>query len=359
VAGRVGAVRSGPSGWWRDPVAASFGAVVFVAVLQAATGSGLGPLRAGLPYVAAGGLVFLGRWAGVATDERRGRAWLGATALVLASLGAWAALRFVLALPTGVGDPSGFYRIKVLVTTPLGDHNTAAGLLLVGVVASVVLARDDRRWWVAVAVTATGVVACLSRGAAVVLLGVGLAGLLAPVRRPVAATVAAVGLAVFVAVTALAFLLGAAAPPGAAEPDGPLGASVLGRVDLAVRGAEVFADHPALGVGLGTFGSRTSDLPPPNDHAHNTFAHAGAEGGVVVLVATVVIAVTLVVRALRSGPGWRRDVALLGGGALVAHGQIDVLGGLLGHEVLLALLATLVATPVHVSAEPPRVDRPG
>jgi hypothetical protein len=359
TAGRVAAVRSGSPDRWRDPVAASFGAVVVVAVTQAVTGSALGPLRAAVPYAAAGGLVLVARWAGVPNDERRGRAWLRATALVLTALGVWTSLRFALALPVGVGDPSGFYRVKVLVTSPLGDHNTAAGLLLVGVVASVVLARDDRRWWVAAAVTAAGVVACLSRGAAVVLVAVGLVGLVAPVRRPVAAAVAAVGAAVLVAVTALAFLLGASAPPGAAEPDGPLGASVLGRVDLAVRGVEVFADHPALGVGLGGFGSRTSDLPPPNDHAHNTFAHAGAEGGVVALVAVVVVVVTLAVRAFRAPQGWRRDVAFLGGGALVAHGQIDVLGGLLGHEVLLAVLATLVAAPVHASAEPPRVDRPG
>jgi hypothetical protein len=45
------------------------------------------------------------------------------------------------------GARGGFYRVKVQVTTPLGDHNTVAGLLLVGIVAAAVLAQEDRRWW--------------------------------------------------------------------------------------------------------------------------------------------------------------------------------------------------------------------
>jgi hypothetical protein len=356
-----GAVRAPVGSSWRDPVAGAFLAVVVVAAVQAATSGAGGPLRAAVPYAAAGGLVVLGRRCGVARDEGRAVAWLTATAAVLALLGVWAIVRFLWALPAGPGEPAGFYRVKVLVTTPLGDHNTAAGLLLVGVVATVVLLERDRRWWAGVLLTSGGVVACLSRGAAAVLLAVGLAGMLVAVRRPVAAKVAAVGAAVLALVAGLAVVLGAAPPPGAAEPEGPIGASVLGRVDLVVRGFEVLGDHPWLGVGLGGFGAETTDLPPPNDHAHNTFAHAGAEGGVVVLAAVLLIVAIVAWRGWRTAPGWRRDVVLLGGGALVAHGQIDVLGGLLGTELLLAVLATLAApaTGDHPrSAEPPRAVRP-
>jgi hypothetical protein len=361
--GRVD-VRSGSPGWWRDPVAASFAAVVAVAVLQAVTGGGRATLLAASPYAAAAALAAAGRSADVGSDEVRGLRWLRLVAAVLAALGASATVAFVLALPAGVGQPSGFYRTKVLVTTPLGDHNTAAGLLLVGVVAGVVLTRHDRRWWLAVALTTVGVVACLSRGAAVVLLCAGLLGLVVRVDRRTALAVVAAGVVAVTAITGLAVVLDASPPPGAADPRGPVGASVLGRVDLAVRGFETLRERPALGVGLGRFEEVSGDLPPPNDHAHNTLGHAGAEGGIVVLGAAVVVAVTLAVRGLRAPPGWRRDVALLGGAALVAHGQIDVLGGRFGHEVLLAVLATLVAVPVHdlprhATAEPPRADRPG
>lgn len=74
-------------------------------------------------------------------------------------------------------------------------------------------------------------------------------------------------------------VLDASPPPGAHVPEGPIGTSVLGRVDLAVRGFEAFAERPALAVGLGGFADEATDLPPPNHHAHNALAQAGAEGG--------------------------------------------------------------------------------
>jgi hypothetical protein len=53
------------------------------------------------------------------------------------------------------------------------------------------------------------------------------------------------------------------------------------------------------------------------------------------------LSVLLLVRAWRQPHGWRREVTLLGGVALLAHGQIDILGGLLGYELLLAVLLVL------------------
>jgi hypothetical protein len=294
-----------------------------------------------LPYLAGGGVVAAGAAWRADVDDHVGWRWLTAAGVAAVALGTWAVVAFVRALPAGAGDPSGFYRVKVLVTTPLGDHNTAAGVLLVGVVAAVVLAHRDRRWWVGVVVTVLGLVACLSRGASLVLLVAGVAGLVAGVRRRVTVAVLAAGAVATVATLALAAGLGAAPPPGAAVPDGPVGTSVVGRLDLAVLGFELTAAHPVLGVGLGGFEDAAGGLPPPNDHAHDALAHAGAEGGLPLVAVVATLWVVLAVRGLRSAPGWRRDVALLAGGALLAHAQIDVLTGRVGPELTLGLLLVL------------------
>ncbi|MEX1178952.1 MAG: O-antigen ligase family protein [Nitriliruptor sp.] len=300
------------------------------------------------PFALAAVVIVVGRRSGAHDVEAVGRRWLGAIGAAGVGLALWAITTFLVALPAGVGEPSGFYRVKVLVTTPLGDHNTAAGLLLVGVVATVLLARSDRRWWAGVASTTLGVVACLSRGSALVLLLVGLVALvggsLVGARRPVAMAVAGAGLAASLAIAGLGVVLDASAPSGegaAEEPDGPVGASVAARGELVARGAAVAAEHPWLGVGLGGFGGEAEDLPPPNDHAHNTLAQAGAEGGVPLASVALALAVLLAVRGSRLPNGWRRDLALLGGAALVGHGQLDILWGTVGAEALLAVLLLL------------------
>lgn len=331
----------------RDPAFWLFVAAVGLGGVQTAVlDVGARPLRAAVPYAVAALVVAVGLVRGVDRDEARGRRWLVGLAVVQVALAVWALQAFLRGLPAGIGEPSGFYRVKLLVTTPLGDHNTVAGLLLVGVVATVVLTRDDPRWWIGVAVTATGSVACLSRGAAVALVVVALASWVIGTRRRIAVALTAVALAILGAVSVLAVVLDASPPAGAHVPDGPIGTSVLGRVDLVVRGVEVFADHPVVGVGLGGFVEEAGDLPLPNDHAHNAFAHAAAEGGAPMLLLVVAVTVLLAWRALRQPRGWRREVTLLGGAALVAHAQVDVLGGLLGYELLLATLlavATVVA----------------
>jgi hypothetical protein len=328
----------------RDPAPWLWIGVIALALVQAAAlDVGDQPLRAAARAVLPIVVLVRGRARWVDRDDVRGRRWLvvlGAAQVVLA---VWAVQSFARALPAGVGEPSGFYRVKVLVSTPLGDHNTAAGLLLVGVVATVVLAQEDRRWWAGVVLTTAGVVACLSRGAALVLLVVGLASFAPGVRRPVAAATTAVAAVALVLVSVLAVGLDASPPAGAAVPDGPLGTSVVGRVDLAERGVALLVEHPALGVGLGGFGDHAEGLPPPNDHAHNTFAQAGAEGGVTYLLLTAGVVLLLAWRGWHQPVGWRRDVTLLGGAALVTHGLIDVLSGLVGNELLLAVLLALAA----------------
>jgi O-antigen ligase len=291
--------------------------------------------------------------------RRSGRDPFAAVATAAAVIGivlaGWVLLRFALALPDAIGAEFGFYRLKGRITTPLGDHNTAAGLLLPMLVATAVLAVRNRRWRFGVGLVAFGLAATLSRGAAAVLAVIVVVAYLVASRREVAVSLTA-ALAVVVAVLAVAgSALDASVPPGTAPP-GPagesglaevLGASVLGRIDLAVRGVEVGAAHPLAGTGLGTFGEVAADLPEPNDHAHQQFAHAFAEGGVPLLVATLLVVGALVARggrALRGRATPQRDLVVLGGAGLLLHAQVDILSGLPGFEVVLAALTGLAAT---------------
>jgi O-antigen ligase len=348
----------------REPALWLFLTVVVVGLVQTVVFDEPGrTLDATVPALAAACVVLVGYRSEVAERAASARRWTLALAAMQVVVALWALQAFLRALPAAEGGPGGFYRVKVRVTTPLGDHNTVAGLLLVGVVATVVLAQEDRRWWAGVVVTTAGVVACLSRGAAVVLLAVALASWLVAARWRVAVGLTAAGVLAVGATVALAAMLGAE-PPADAQVDGPIGASLIGRADLIVRGVETTVEHPLLGVGLGGFVEAAADLPYPNWHAHNTVANAGAEGGVLLALVASALIVLLLVRAWQQPTGWQREVTLLGGAALVAHGQVDVLGGLLGHEVLIAALLVLagrgrattgvrLAVPRNLTGTPP------
>lgn len=327
-----------------DAAAAAWLLAVLLAGVQAVVLDDPGrTARAALPYLAAFLVVVAVRTFGPRSDEAL-LPWLRAVAVAGTMLSMWLLGAFLAALPLHLGEPSDFYRVKLSVTSPVGDHNTAAGLLLPAIAAGAAMAVRDPRWRAGLGVMTLGLVATLSRGAALVLLVVALvAWVVASDRRFVAALTAA-------AVAAVGLVLGLAAvldtsPPGEVEvTDGVLGASVLGRVDLAVRGVEVGLEHPALGVGLGAFGEAAADLPPPNDHAHQALTHAFAEGGLLLLGATLVVIVVLARRVLALPPGPGRDVVLLGGAALVAHAQVEILSGRIGYEVLLAFLVGLAGS---------------
>ena len=332
-----------------DLALAGYALAVTVAIAQAAAPAhDAGAIaRAAVPYLAGLLVVVLVRSArrrdAVAARVTVGLAVLGA------GLAAWVLVRFAVALPDAIGAEHGFYRLKAGITTPLGDHNTAAGLLLVPLVASAVLAVGDRRWRVGVGLVAAGIAATLSRGAAVVLaVVVGVAYLAASRRR--VATILSAALAGVLAVLFVAGMVMDTSPPPGTAPAGPasesgladvVGASVLGRVDLAVRGLEVGRDRPLTGAGLGTFGEVAADLPEPNDHAHQMLAHAFAEGGVPLLVAVLLVACGVAFGGLRLPRSPRRDVVLFGGLGLLAHAQVEILAGRIGTEVLLACLAGL------------------
>jgi hypothetical protein len=335
--------------------------VLLLAGVQAAV---LGPagriLGASVPYgVAALALVGVRRWG--AEPARR----LPALAVAGAVLAAWLVVRFLLALPDGVGAEHGFYRVKLAVTSPVGDHNTAAGLLLVALVAAVRRATDDRRWWAPAGVVVAGLVVTLSRGAAAVLL-VAVGAAFAVAGRRLASHLAAASVVVVAGLVAATLLLDTSPPPpstGVGGPlaergGGPVGVSVLGRLDLAVRGAELAAAHPLTGVGLGAFGANADDLPRPNDHAHQALAHAAAEGGLVLLMVTAWLPLLLLRRAWRAPPGGVRDVGLLGGGALVLHAQLEILAGRIGYEVSLAVLLGLTATAGQLASRAAAVAPP-
>ena len=344
-------------GW--DPVLGLYLAVLALAVVQMAVlGSPRRTAVAALPYAAAGVVVAV--VAARRPDPRdavRDRAWVRGVALGAVVLAAWAITTFAIALPSGIGEPSGFYAVKVQVTTPLGDHNTAAGLLLVGAVAATVAALHDRRWLAAVAVVTAGLVATMSRGAAVVLTVVGGIALLRRATRTAGILLAIVTVIVLPGVLGLGWWLDATPPPGTPVPDGPVGTSIVARGDLAVRGAEVARGHPLMGVGLGRFVEEAADIPPPNDHAHQLLTHAAAEGGVLLLGVAVALPATLFARARRLPAGDVRNLVLLGGAALVLHAQADVMGGRVGYETLLGLLVALAGTTGAAGSvrEPPHI----
>jgi hypothetical protein len=330
------------SAWWCDPAVGLYLGICLLGVVQAAVlGPAVGILGATVPAFLALAVVLLVRWSRGDVDDGRGRIWVTGLGVVACLVAASAVVSFARAFPAGLDDAAGFYRVKVLVTTPVGEHNTAAAVLLVAVVVTAVLAAEDPRWYAGVVLTTLGLVATLSRGAAVVLVGVGLLALVVAARREVARTLCTAGVLVLGMVTGLASLLGAAPPAGAAVPDGPLGASLVGRVDLAVRGLEIGGEHPWLGVGRGRFVTGAQDLPFPNTHAHNAAAQAFAEGGVPLLLLVVGVTVLLAVRAWRQPSGWRRELTLLGGAALLLHAQLDIVGGIAGPEVALAVLIAL------------------
>jgi O-antigen ligase len=326
-----------------DVVTGAYLAILLVGLMQLVTGRPVQTLTAPVvAYALAVGAYLLvlraapREWMGPGSER-----WLAGLAITGALLALWLLAGFLRALPEGLTSAVGYYRVKLLVTSPLGDHNTAAGLLLVPLVAAVTLAVRRASWWVAVAAIIAGFVAALSRGAALVLVAVAVAGWWLASSRRAAVALGVVAVLAAGAVVGLAAVLGAAPPPGAAGGVGPFGTSVLGRVDLAVRGAELAATEPLLGVGFGSFAAHASDLPVPHDHAHQLVAQAGAEGGVVTALAAVVVSALLLLRSGRLVRSPLRDAALLGGGGLLVHAQIEILGGLPAYEVLVAVLLGL------------------
>jgi hypothetical protein len=343
----------------RDPAAVAFLAAVVLGGIQAVV---LGPagriLAATVPYLVALVALLAVRITTTAhgTVDAGGSAlpgegWVRAIALAGCGLATWLLVAFGRALPGVAGEEFGFYRVKLQVTSPLGDHNTAAGLLLVAVVAAAVLVARDRRWIAASGLISLGLVATLSRAAVLILVVVVVvAWLLASSRRTTIVLTAAATIAVG-GVLGMAAVLDTSPPPpstGASGPlaeagSGPLGVSVLGRVDLAVRGVQLGVDHPGLGVGLGRFEDHAADLPAPNDHAHQLLAQAFAEGGIALLLVAAVVPLVLAVRVGRLPRSLLRDLTLLAGLGLVAHAQVEILGGRLGYELLLAVLVGLAA----------------
>jgi hypothetical protein len=359
----------------RDPAVAAYAAVLLLATIQAfALRPADGILVAAAPYaVALATLVVVRALPPAAGPSTPGNGSSpadgppagvrGVHVLLLAGsvLAAWVLVRFLVALPSGLGEEHGFYRVKLAVTSPLGDHNTAAGLLLVVVVAGAVATAADRRWVPALLLAAAGTVATLSRGALAVLLVVAAASWLVASSRRVAGHLGLAAAAIALGTIGASLALDTSPPPpstGVGGPlteagAGPLGVSILGRADLAVRGIELGLDHPVLGAGLGRFADHAGDLPLPNDHAHQALAHAAAEGGILLLVVTAGLPLLLAVRSWRLRPSPTRDLALLGGAALVAHAQIEILSGRLGYEVLLAVLLGLSARAGRIDSRPP------
>jgi hypothetical protein len=334
------AVRRPPA----DVAAAAFLVAALLAGVQAVLlDDPVRTLRAGVPYLAAFAVVVVVRAVGPRSDDEL-TPWVRGLAVAGTLLSMWLLGAFLGALPLHLGEPSSFYRIKVAVTSPVGDHNTAAGLLLPTIVACAAMAVREPRWRAGLAATSLGLVATLSRGAALVLLVVAVVGWLVASSRRFAAWLLAAATVAAAMMFTLALVLDASPSADVETPDGVLGASIVGRLDLAERGIEVGFEQPWIGVGLGGFAEAADGLPPPNDHAHQVFAHAFAEGGVWLLGVALVVPVVLARRVLELPAGPGRDVLLLSGLGLLAHAQMEILAGRIGYEVLLALLVGLAGS---------------
>jgi O-antigen ligase len=346
--------QSAPGRWTRvvrDPVAWAYAAGVTVGLVQAVMlGEPARTLRGTVPYVLALSVVVTVNVVG-ARDDKGVRRWLAGLAVAGGVLAVWLLVGFLTALPAGIGQSHGFYRIKLEVTSPVGDHNTAAGLLLPSLVAAAALAARDRRWLAGLLVVTLGLVATLSRGAVAVLLVVAAAAWVVSSERRIRVLLAAAAGAALMLVLGLSAALDASPPPDGPQSDGVVGASVVARADLVVRGLEVGLDRPLTGVGLRGFGEVARDLPPPNDHAHQLLAHALAEGGIVLLSVALMVPCLAIWRATSLSPGPLRSVVLLGAFGIVAHAQLEILGGGVGYEVLLAGMATMAR--VGATTEPP------
>jgi O-antigen ligase len=322
-------------------VAAYLAAVLLGVVQAVALGDPGRTARAALPFAVAGLVVVVVRAIGP-RDDASLVVWLHGVAVAGVLLAVWLSGAFLGALPAGIGEPAGFYRVKVAVTSPVGDHNTAAGLLLPAIVASAAMGVRNVRWYWGLAATSLGLVATMSRGGVLALLAVAVAGWFLARNRRFRLLLLASGIVSVLLVLALAVVLDAS-PPADAELDqrGGLGASVVGRIDLVQRGLEVGSSRPLLGAGMGGFAEEAADLPQPNDHAHQLFVHAFAEGGMVLLAVAMAIPVALAVRVQRLPAGPGREVLALAGLGLILHAQMEILGGRIGYEVLMALLVGL------------------
>ncbi len=290
------------------------------------------------------------------------------------ALACWVAVDLVRAL----GDPTlqTFYGVKNAIDVPLGASNYLAGFLVVSVMVCLVAASVDRRFLVFGAVSALGLLATMSRGAAIAVVLASVAVTLA--RRSRAAFAAAF---VVLGMAAVAFIMvWAGVDPVPLSEPGPLAADGItstepadtrspelsrldtalysptgDRVDLYRRSWQAFLDHPVTGVGLNRFTTVSADLDVPHVNAHNMVLHALATTGLLGALAYLTLWGVLAHRLWQADPGVERAALAAGAGALFIHAQVEALAFTRSIEVVLAVMLVLSGTLSGV--EPARRHR--
>lgn len=269
-------------------------------------------------------------------SSRRQVTWLlGGAAAGAALIGAYAVWQYM----TGAISTSGFFsasgELVARADGGFGGANQLGGFLVILVplaLAGAVLARPARSLFLATPVLAViGIYASFSRGA-----WLGLA---------VVPIVFLRGRLVVVALPLLVVAALLAAPDLARERlavSTDQGSELAGRVDMWTTAVAIWAEHPVLGAGIGSFPSEYAQArvagkqflpdtlfePPP--HAHNLFLQSLAEQGLLGLAALVALLSTSVWQCLRLRRSAQRWLRIMGSALLAAiaafsiHNQFDV-----------------------------------
>lgn len=274
----------------------------------------------------------------------------------------------VVALVRGAGDPAvtSFYDLKHHVVTPLGASNLVAAVLVVAFLALIgaaLRADEVHRSQVLSAlalVSAVGVAATLSRGAAVavgltVLVGAGIVRSTRMVVVTAACAVVAAGSVVLLTSPlddgARTVVTAAAATDEARAAhtvvSGPTrldtvarsaaGARFGDRGHLVAAARRAVIDRPLTGVGLNRFDTAAGHALA-HDHAHNLGLHVAATTGIPGLLAYLAVWALLVWRLAKLPSGPVRTAVALAAAGLFLHSQIEALVLTRTHEVLLVLL---------------------
>lgn len=291
--------------------------------------------------------------------------WPLAMTLFGGVLAVWVTTMLVAAL--GDVGLANFYDVKNAVVTPLGASNYLAGFLLMTGLIVAVVAAYDRRYLAGALVCVVGMLATLSRGAAIALVLASLAGALAMRSRRIA--VAAVSV-VTAAVLALVVIFAVTAPSGGSEPAvavegaGSGGSVALlepgsithqrigellvtatgGRLELYRVSWRAFLDNPVLGVGVNHLESVTAGTAEPHVNAHNLELHALATTGLLGTLAYLSLWALLAWRLWFAPTGLRRSALAVAALGLFIHAQVEALAFTRAIEAVLALLLVIAGT---------------
>jgi hypothetical protein len=125
---------------------------------------------------------------------------------------------------------------------------------------------------------------------------------------------------------------------------GVIGGEVRGRLHLFRSAWSAFLDHPLLGVGLNRVADTNAVDGVGHPNVHNLVLHSLAELGLLGTVAYLALYVLLVARIVRIPQPLERRALGTAVAALVLHAQVEAIASTRAAEVLLAVTLVLAAT---------------